>query len=288
MAAFTLTYTVVGAATNIQIDADAMGPPIFARGTSPTGVGGTTVDAGIYHFYAPNDSGHTPNVVFFSEWRIVISVPIVTTSLCLTLANPTLHLCPPVADPQSVSTFKNEPVNITLTGTDPNGESLVFSVSVSPTHGVLTGTEPNLVYTPGAGYTGSDSFQFIATNTDGIVSDLATVDITVAARPAPVQTVSTPASGSSAGNTPITVTGTGFYGAPTITIGGVAATFVELVSDTELTCRTPAGSLGAAAIVVTNPDGQMCTASLDYTYTAPTSAWLMHGFEMKARPEQTS
>ena len=33
-----------------------------------------------------------------------------------------------------------------------------------PSHGALTGTAPNLTYTPAAGYFGPDSFQFTVSN----------------------------------------------------------------------------------------------------------------------------
>lgn len=90
---------------------------------------------------------------------------------------------PPVATPQSVATDESVALPITLAGTDdvtPSG-SLVFNVTVTPIHGDLTGTAPNLTYTPDAGYEGSDSFQF--TVTDGgsppLTSAAATISITV-------------------------------------------------------------------------------------------------------------
>ena len=65
-----------------------------------------------------------------------------------------------------------------LSGTDPEGAAVTFSVVVSPGHGTLSGTAPALVYTPAADYYGSDQFQFVAS--DGTLSsDPATVAITV-------------------------------------------------------------------------------------------------------------
>ena len=49
---------------------------------------------------------------------------------------------------------------------------------VPASHGTLSGTAPNLTYTPAAGYSGGDSFSFIAN--DGIFdSEAATIGITV-------------------------------------------------------------------------------------------------------------
>jgi len=49
---------------------------------------------------------------------------------------------------------------ITLTGTSCRDASVTFTHVTAPAHGTLTGTAPNLTYTPTAGYTGPDSFTF--------------------------------------------------------------------------------------------------------------------------------
>jgi VCBS repeat-containing protein len=86
----------------------------------------------------------------------------------------------PVAIAQSVSTTDDTAKTITLTGMDVDGDSLTYSVVAGPSHGVLSGTAPNLTYTPDANYTGSDSFIFKAY--DGtLYSNIATVSITVTA-----------------------------------------------------------------------------------------------------------
>ncbi|VGO18369.1 hypothetical protein SCARR_00421 [Pontiella sulfatireligans] len=90
---------------------------------------------------------------------------------------------PPVADPQSVNVEKNTFVDIILTGSDPEGSNLTYSVTDTLTHGVLTGTAPDLTYTPDTDYTGPDSFTF--TVNDGETnSEPATVSIWVYAQPA--------------------------------------------------------------------------------------------------------
>lgn len=64
-----------------------------------------------------------------------------------------------------------------------------------------------------------------------------------------------PDHGPEAGGTTVTVTGTGFIdGATTVTVGDEAATDVVVVSDTELTFVTPAGT-GNAAVTITTPGG---------------------------------
>lgn len=50
----------------------------------------------------------------------------------------------------------------------------------------------------------------------------------------------TPDSGATSGGTAVTITGTGFLAGATVTFNGVAATSVDVVSDTTITCVTPA------------------------------------------------
>src|SRR4029077_16123455 len=58
----------------------------------------------------------------------------------------------PVATPQSVSTAYNTALAITLAGTDVEGSSLNYTVLTQPSSGTLTGTAPNLTYTPVIGF----------------------------------------------------------------------------------------------------------------------------------------
>ncbi|HYB96876.1 MAG TPA: Ig-like domain-containing protein, partial [Vicinamibacterales bacterium] len=69
----------------------------------------------------------------------------------------------PVANAQSVSTNEDTAKAITLAGTDVDGDALRFSYS-QPSHGTVTGTGPNVTYTPAANYAGSDSFTFTASD----------------------------------------------------------------------------------------------------------------------------
>jgi hypothetical protein len=85
---------------------------------------------------------------------------------------------PPVAEDQTVSTFEDEPVDITLTATDQDSEDLAFAIDDGPAYGTLTGTAPSVSYTPSTGYSGPDQFTFTATDPEGN-SDTGTVSITV-------------------------------------------------------------------------------------------------------------
>jgi len=85
---------------------------------------------------------------------------------------------PPSADSQSLSTLRDTPVGITLSGTDPDGDPLTYSLVTLPGHGSLSGNPPSLTYTPASGYSGPDSFTFKVN--DGLVdSSPGTVSINV-------------------------------------------------------------------------------------------------------------
>ncbi len=85
---------------------------------------------------------------------------------------------PPTADSQSVSTTEDTPVSITLTGTDPNSDTITFTLVSQPEHGVLSGSPPNLTYSPDANFNGGDSFSYVA-NDGQATSDPATATITI-------------------------------------------------------------------------------------------------------------
>ena len=85
---------------------------------------------------------------------------------------------PPTADSQSVSTPEDTPLGITLTGTDPNSDTITFTLVSQPQHGALTGSPPNLTYTPDPNFNGSDEFSYTA-NDGQATSDPATATITV-------------------------------------------------------------------------------------------------------------
>jgi carboxypeptidase T len=85
---------------------------------------------------------------------------------------------PPTANPQSVVTAEDTALGITLTGSDPDGDPLTFSVTTAPGHGTLSGTAPNVTYAPAANYNGADSFAFVVN--DGLAnSSPATVSIAI-------------------------------------------------------------------------------------------------------------
>jgi formylglycine-generating enzyme required for sulfatase activity len=74
-----------------------------------------------------------------------------------------------------------------------------------------------------------------------------------------------PPSGPTSGGTAITLTGTNLTGATSVTVGGSAATGVQVVNATTVTAVTPVGALGARDVSVTTPDGTATLAG-GFTY----------------------
>nr|MDA8413462.1 Ig-like domain-containing protein [Desulfobacteraceae bacterium] len=138
----------------------------------------------------------TPTVIGTYTVNITVADPsqaTVMTKLIITVAAVQVNN-PPTATSQSVSTSEDSAKAITLTGSDADGDALTYTVVTQPAHGTLSGTAPNLTYTPAANYSGSDSFTF-SVNDGTVSSSSATVSITVTAvNDAPVaaaQTVGT-------------------------------------------------------------------------------------------------
>ncbi|MGD9419100.1 MAG: sulfatase-like hydrolase/transferase [Verrucomicrobiota bacterium JB025] len=94
----------------------------------------------------------------------------------LTLTAASFASAPPVAHGQNVRTQPDTARGITLSG---SGDDLTFSVVTQPEHGTLSGTAPELTYTPTGGFTGHDGFTFTVSD-GGRTSDPAAVSITVA------------------------------------------------------------------------------------------------------------
>jgi hypothetical protein len=85
---------------------------------------------------------------------------------------------PPVANSQTVSLDEDTSLSINLTGSDPDGDPLTYSIVQPPAHGTLSGTAPSVVYQPAPDFNGSDSFTFVV-NDGQLTSNPATVSITV-------------------------------------------------------------------------------------------------------------
>jgi PKD repeat protein len=163
----------------------------FAVVSSPShGTLGTVSSTGVVTYTPTTDYVGADSFTFKVNDGTVDSAP-ATVDITVNAVNTA-----PVANAQSVSTDKNTPKEITLTGSDAEGSTLTFAVATAPTHGSLGSISAAgvVTYTPTADFVGADSFTF--TVNDGTVDSApATVSIMVnAVNTAPVadaQSVST-------------------------------------------------------------------------------------------------
>jgi len=154
--------------TGTDVDGDALS---FVIATQP--IHGTLSGSGANRTYTPaaNYSG-SDSFTFTVNDGIADSAP-ATVTIAVSAANDA-----PIAKVQSITTAEDSAVAIVLTGSDEDGDALNYSITTQPTHGKLTGTAPNVSYTPATNYYGADSFSFQVN--DGTTNSApATVTITV-------------------------------------------------------------------------------------------------------------
>jgi len=151
---------------------DPEGGPItysIAAGTGNGTLTGTAPDL----LYIPDSNFNGSDSFTFTVSDGSLDSAPVTVSITVTPVND-----PPVANAQSKTTAEDVPVAITLSGSDPEGSALSFTIVAGPGKGTLTGVAPAMTYTPNPDSNGSDSFAF--TVSDGaLTSGSATVSITV-------------------------------------------------------------------------------------------------------------
>lgn len=118
---------------------------------------------------------------------------------------------------------------------------------------------------PAGAATGSAQASIGASGADTLTVGSLGTNVVRGPRAVPTASDITPTVGSTSGGTAITLTGTNFDGATSVTLGGNAATDVTVVNDTTITADTPPGATGAVDVVVTTPDGST-TLPDGYTY----------------------
>ena len=109
-------------------------------------------------------SGRSPLHVFAQT--VLILIFSFTAFLPGAVAPATAAGLPPTAEPDLLQTREGRPVAITLRASDPENDPLTYTICnwtdadgddcslAGPDDGVLTGTPPNLTYTPNAGFIG--------------------------------------------------------------------------------------------------------------------------------------
>ena len=154
---------------------------------------------------------------------------------------------------------------MTITGTSfASGATVTFGANAA-TNVVVLNTRVISATTPAAA---AGAVTVTVTNSTGRSGSLSNAFTYTGSNPAPTVTSITPNTGTVTGGTAVTITGTGFLTGATVSLGGTAATNVNVVSDTSITATTAAHAAGAVSVTVTNTDTQTGSLNNGYTYTA--------------------
>jgi len=169
----TLTVPAPGVLAN---DSDPVeGSPLTAilRSGSGPGNGTLTLNANGGFTYKPNTNFVGTDSFQYRASDGFSGSTFATVTIAVTAAQKA-----PVASGQLVATDEDTAASITLSATDANGDSLAYTIVAPPVHGDLSGSAPDLIYTPHANYNGPDSFTFKA-NDGALGSNIATVAIAI-------------------------------------------------------------------------------------------------------------
>jgi len=88
----------------------------------------------------------------------------------------------PKAENQKLTTLVNRHLDIMLTGSDPDGNALKYTIMTYPNHGTLSSSLPNVLYVPNIDYVGNDYFTFKVNDT-AVDSNIAIVNIAIKKEP---------------------------------------------------------------------------------------------------------
>jgi hypothetical protein len=176
---------------------------------------------------------------------------------------PTVSTVSPSSGPPTGGT------SVTITGSGFTGATAVAFGGVAATNvAVKSGTK--IVATAPAHPAGVTNVRVTAPGGQSVVVTPADQFTYVAV---PVVSKVSPASGSPAGGTSVTITGSGFTGATAVAFGGVAASNVVVVSGTKTTASSPAHAAATTNVRVTGPGGQSAVVTPDdqfaYQVTVP-------------------
>ena len=152
------------------------------------------------------------------------------------------------------------------------GANMVYTLATSPGNGfterLLTSPDGDLAEDRMVSVAGSYAATAPLNQAGPWVMQMVAFRTPSGATPLPTVTSVSPNTGSAAGGTAVTITGTNFAAGATVTFGAAAAANVTLVNGTTITATSPAGTTGQVAVTVTNPGAQSGSLANGFTYGA--------------------
>ena len=131
--------------------------------------------------YTPDANRHGPDSFTFTASDATLTSAPATVSITVDPVND----APTAAQGLTASTPTATAKQITLAGSDVDGDSLTYAIATQPAHGSVSLTGSTATYTSTAGYVGPDSFTYTVEDPANATSAPATVDITVTQQAAP-------------------------------------------------------------------------------------------------------
>lgn len=179
------------------------------------------------------------------------------------------YIAPPGRFTASPATgFTTGGLTVTLSGSDFRSGATVKVRGTPATEVVVLGATAITFRTP-VMTAGAATIE--VTNPDGqkVVVENA---FTYMPAPAPTLLGVAPATGPIAGGTTIIISGTGLAPGAIVTVGGVSASGIVVLSATSITAVTPPGAEGTANVVITNVDGQTVMLTNGFEYVGASQA----------------
>lgn len=182
------------------------------------------------------------------------SISVLNSPLSLTANNATGFL-----------TIRNDSLWVIATNITSDFTGTALDGNVQETGNTCSSVYPlttcELTYTTATTPVALTDFSIQGTNTGSINAAMEIVSVV------PTLISISPDSGTSLGNTPVTLTGTNFTPASTVTFDGLSATNLVVVNESTITAETPAHAAGAVDVVITTVNGS-ATLTNGYTYLA--------------------
>ena len=257
------TYVVIPTVSSVAPNngPTAGGTPVTITGTNfSAGATVTFGAAAAINVVVVNSTTITATTPSGSAGTVAVTVTVNSQSGSLT--NGFTYVVPPTVSsvsPNSGSTLGG--TLVTITGTNFVAGATVTFGGTAATNVVIVNSTTITATTP-AHAIGAVTVTVI--NPGALVGSLANGYTYVVV---PTVTSVSPNNGPAAGNTAVTITGTNFASGATVTFGSNAATNVVVVSGTQITATTPAGSAGAVTVTVT-ANGQSGSLTNGFTYNA--------------------
>ena len=249
-----------------------------ADATSPVEVSWDTLglpNGVLHYFYLRAVFNTNPVTKSLSWWRIVDGGTTSTRNAGCTVSGSSAAETVPYKPMGLTATAGSGSASIAFTQVSPGTRQGVTNykysldgvnyTALSPADASSPVTIPGL--TPGVSYT----IYLKAVNSVGDSVASSSVNVVPVSGPPTVTSIS-PTSGTTAGGTSVTITGTNFISGTTVTIGGSSCTSVVVVSSTSITCTTPSGTAGAQDVVVATGVSPNATLVGGFTYVVPPAA----------------